>query len=507
MKNLYELLINKEYDQSFIKTNIHKFVFLNDNEIEKLFNEDKINDEYKTFIVETCYNRINKLPNQLFIKILNYIENKDKFIKNYLPRISELNYEELITLIYDNVYNEDCLIEIANSELFINYKQKEIEEGKRPKLQCFEIITKLYLNENNIENSSEIGKEIVSLVKINPKYTDEIMMIIDRYLETIITNKSLISIDSIHIANGIELIRDCLRKTFLTPKLLEFYIMYRTKELCLEEYLEGAIISSYSGHRIPGEYAHDLKKIIIYNENIKKIFKPVIDEMRNTSKLPINEINDILADNIFHYIVNQYTLQLISHELGHVVEHKKIDIFYKLHKENKLNLDQNSFSTYYLHNLALHIQNEDNYQLNHDNFISENRADLFAIMDFAIQANKNFKNCISDERLINISAFNAEKIVELYTEKTEKGRKITSPVEKFIDFHNQNLNNSQKLSFIDSSSQEIITNLFLGNPIPKEIIIEINKIAIGEVKTTNLYSEILKIIQDYQKQMEDNKQK
>ncbi len=62
MKTLYELLINKEYDQAFIKANIHKFVFLNDNEIEKLFNEDKIKDEYKSFIVEACYNRINKLP-------------------------------------------------------------------------------------------------------------------------------------------------------------------------------------------------------------------------------------------------------------------------------------------------------------------------------------------------------------------------------------------------------------------------------------------------------------
>ena len=75
---------------------------------------------------------------------MSYIEDKDKFIQNYLPRISELNCEELIALIYDNVYNEDCLIELANSEPFINYKQKEIEQGKHPKLQCVEIITKLH---------------------------------------------------------------------------------------------------------------------------------------------------------------------------------------------------------------------------------------------------------------------------------------------------------------------------------------------------------------------------
>ena len=49
-------------------------------------------------------------------------------------------------------------------------------------------------------------------------------------------------------------------------------------------------------------------------------------------------------------------------------------------------------------------------------------------------------------------------------------------------------------------------NLILGFDVPIEFMIEINKIATGKIITTNLYEEINRIINRYQKEQELQKE-
>lgn len=50
----------------------------------------------------------------------------------------------------------------------------------------------------------------------------------------------------------------------------------------------------------------------------------------------------------------------------------------------------------------------------------------------------------------------------------------------------------------------IMNSLMLGGEIPQNVLQEISKIANGEIITTNLYSELLKIINNIQTLNEEN---
>lgn len=56
----------------------------------------------------------------------------------------------------------------------------------------------------------------------------------------------------------------------------------------------------------------------------------------------------------------------------------------------------------------------------------------------------------------------------------------------------------KQISFLDTEDTNIMNNLLLGNKVPFEVIVEINKIATGKRITTNLYEEIVRIIEEYQ---------
>ena len=146
------------------------------------------------------------------------------------------------------------------------------------------------------------------------------------------------------------------------------------------------------------------------------------------------------------------------------------------------------------------------YRNNHDCFLSENRADMFSYIDFAIQTNKIFRDTFKGEILEKISSYNALGIIEMYTEITDKGRKVVSPVRKFYDFFQQQTKNKYPQKKIKNDSSNLLANLLEGDNIPLEIIVEINKIATGERKTTNLYQEILRIIDEYQTKLTQEKE-
>ncbi len=57
---------------------------------------------------------------------------------------------------------------------------------------------------------------------------------------------------------------------------------------------------------------------------------------------------------------------------------------------------------------------------------------------------------------------------------------------------------------IDNTPNGIMNSLMLGGEIPQNVLQEIYKIAKGEIITTNLYSELLKIINDMQTLNDEN---
>lgn len=206
-------------------------------------------------------------------------------------------------------------------------------------------------------------------------------------------------------------------------------------------------------------------------------------------------VNEMIQNRFFNY---EYIFSVL-HELGHVTKAKaKESIF------NSNSIDdcmKNPLFFYYFYNGDLMLSNRKLYELKHDLFIEEVRADLFSIMNFSAQTNHLLKGVFSENYLVQLNAYHASKIVKFYTAKTEKGRKVISPTKQFIEFYNENMPKEEQISFLDTEDTNIMNNLLLGNKVPFEVIVEINKIATGKRITTNLYEEIVRIIEEYQNAM------
>lgn len=172
------------------------------------------------------------------------------------------------------------------------------------------------------------------------------------------------------------------------------------------------------------------KAIEIYYNRIMDLFKNLQSDFQTDTK---EDLNDYLNIDI---------LTRISHELGHAIADKKADFI-----GDNLFLKKKSFYWYNLANEALRasIEKED-YFNNHQKFIAENRCDLFSYIDLFMQLETFFKGVFPDKIVEYISKIYVRRIINLYTIRTEKGRKIVSPVEKFINFYNEMLPNSILLS-------------------------------------------------------------
>lgn len=485
MESLYELL-KKDLTQKELKQNIGKFVFLKDDEIKKILEDEDINWEYKTFIAESCFNRINKLPFHLFILAISYVEDSNIFKKAYSKRINEMNDQELVHLIYNGNCAPECIVEIINTNSFNNHLKKEIKEKQSFDLQCALMLEKLYLYGNHIESLNMLGKEIVSIIQSSKTYTDSISMLIIDYLDYVIKNSTSLTLDSPAIQYSIEIIKDCLKKDIvLTPKMTEFYILYRVKELKLEKYVEQIIVSTENNKGKEAAYYLPITKTIkiFYNSFIEK-YKKAFEQNLQKQNISSSKLQDSFA-----FLVNTTLIQSISHELSHVIDMKRINLL----KDEK----QNDFCIQFINNYRLRMTDAELYKKHHNNFTNENRADLFSIIDFSNQTNKLLNGAFLKRRLESISSINAEKIVEFYTEKTDKGLHMISPIEKFIRFYNQEGKNLDEITLKETDTQSILANLLSGYPIPIEVLREIHKIATGEIVTDNLHLEILRIINEY----------
>lgn len=478
MKSLYEILKEKNCALKDIKNNIGKFVFLTDEEIAKIFEDDNIDSKYKTFIAETCFNRINKLPHKLFINAISYVEDSNILKEKYIEKINKMNYEELVSLIYDSLLSPECLVFLHE----IDTIKKHLNNENEIKLRAFYLTTKIHLNENNQKNLILIGKDILSFIIKQKDFPEELEYMIHLYFEAINELINSLELDNPLIEIGIRIMNDSLKKHIIIPEvMIKFYILYRTKELELENYVKN--VETPSATNIPGTaaYVRKSKAIEIYYNRIMDLFKNLQSDFQTDTK---EDLNDYLNIDI---------LTRISHELGHAIADKKADFI-----RDNLFLKKKSFYWYNLANEALRasIENED-YFNNHQKFIAENRCDLFSYIDLFMQLETFFKGVFPDKIVEYISKTYVRRIINLYTIRTEKGRKIVSPVEKFINFYNEMLPNSILLSLKIEEEDDIFENLLLGNPIPIEIIKELNKIVTGEVVTTDLHSEINSIILKY----------
>lgn len=388
----------------------------------------------------------------------------------------------------------ECGLLLLETEIFQKYIQVE-KENKGTILQSFLLSAKLYFygeeDDKDFILLNQIGEDINSFVEEQKIYSEDVVFIINQYLSTIVDDKEELDITNSAVQKGIDLINKAMSKgNLLSPKMLQFYILCIAKVLNVDDYVQNISISMDEKVSKRGSYLASIKQLTVYYDYIRQEFNSTFQRLQFT---------DQVLQNI---LCNQQYIRTVLHELGHAVEQKRVDgIYYSSSIEDDCMKDI-LFSSW-IYNGKLLKSNRELYELKYDLFIGEARAELFSILQFSRQTNDVLKGVFNESQLTNMSAGDAYKIVEFYTERTEKGRKVISPFRQFIQLYNQNMPENEKIQYTDKSDRSIMENLMLGFDVPFEIIKEINKIARGEIITTNLYKEITKIIADYHR---DNKQ-
>lgn len=463
------------------------FNTLSDNQIVQMMKDEDIDIDYKEFFMNMCSNRISRLPNRQWVYPLMFLSNKETFKQYYLDRTNELSYTDLVFLL-QNMIEPECGLLLVETTTFKKYIEVE-KENHGTILQSFLFSAKIYLYKNeeeknqNFEHLDQIGQEVSAFFNQQESYSEDIEEVINDYLGVMIENVKDMDIHSSVLQKGMDIIRSALSKNIiLSPKMLKFYILYMAKELDIEPFLENIYLSMEKKGKKFGDYVAYDKKLTIYYDNIFAIMEPTFDELK---------VPDLYQKLICNRMYIEYTL----HELSHVIENKEMSFIL----DSKNDAKEGSFFHYWICNGELHLFNEQLYQREHDLFINEVRADLFAMMNFGIQTTHLLKGTFSDLYLANISAYNASRIVDFYTEKTEKGRKVISPVRKFISLYNENMPEEKHMQYIDLKDKDLMQRLMLGLDVPIDIIEEIYQIATGKIVTTNLYEEITKIIDKYKK--------
>lgn len=423
------------------------------------------------------------------------MENSYLFVSNYKSRIESLSFEELISLLYDAELDGTCLVEITKMDVFSKYLKNEIENKEGTKLQSFQLLSQLYLNNGDIEKLDLIGKKIINLLQSSINYSSDLEYLIEYYLNEIIENNEDISLESNINSVGIALMNYSFKNhQLLSNKLIKFYTLYRLKDLKVQDLCKRVVISDEKSS-IFGYYQASDDVLKIYSSYLSGRFEPIIKENNYTNR---NAINDFL---------NLYLLKFISHELGHVVIHKEVDTFQK----NFTSYDQlqSNIAVYYWYkNGSLRLLlGDEKYQKFHNRFIEENRCDIFSIFDSSIQIDKYFKNSFSTRMLQGLCSNNADEILRFYKDKNGNNEiVIKTPMQKFDEFFSSFLPKQEKeihLTF-DNMPTNIMNSLMLGGEIPQNVLQEISKIANGEIITTNLYSELLKIINNMQTLNDEN---
>jgi len=494
MKNFYENL-KQNNNVEFLKTNLNAFNALSDNDINLLLEDENISHDFKTIIVELCYNRINQLSFNIFINAIAYISNPDIFITNHGNKISKMNYEEIVSLIYDAYCEPECLLAMIKTEIFDFHLKNEKNNKTETKLQSFLISSKIYLVNENINELEKIGKEIETLIFEcgNDKYSQDIEDVIDSYLSKTINNIDKVDVDNPIIKSCVSMINynnKCHR--LMNQKMIKFYILYRIKDLNLSPHCREIIITEVDNPEIFGDFQNSTGTLRIFHNYLETRFRPLIEQ------------NDFTDEDALMDLLNITFFQMISHELSHVIDEKRINEYRENNNQEPFieKVKKVDFLNYWYRNGILKLFSGDNYRQNHGKLIEENRADLFSFIDSSIQLNQNFSAGFTEILLQNFSRNNATRIINFYTEQTKTGTNIVTPMQKFDIFFQQLLPNEKDFLFsnittdVENNEQAIINNLLMGNVIPNNVLEGILKIANGQRITTDLYSDLQSIINE-----------
>lgn len=487
MENFYAKL-KQTQEESYIKDHIKDFEMLDNKTIENLFQDRNIPFEWKEKIMELGYNRIIRLPFNVFLVTLNYIENSELLISKYQNRINSLSYDEFIRILYEANLNGDCFIKITEMSAFKRYLSYEQATKIGTKVQSFLFLKGMYLSDQDPEKLIFIGKKINQFLSANIMEKEDLKFLIDHYLCSWLAKEDSLKNDVTSI--GMVMIGNALKNhILLSNSMIEFYILSRIKELDLEKQCQNIFINNQDFSSF-GYYQESTGTLVINIEYLKKRFIPIFKEDKIEDK---NSISDFLNLNM---------LGMISHELGHIVRHKSVANFGKnLHQDSK-KLGQNQvFYYWYKNGILKSFLKEKNYKQFHDQFIEENRADLFMIFDSERTIQKYFKDCFPKKKIQDFCKLHASKIVDFYTKKKEDKWHITSPREKFDIFYDSfNIKEETLPDFSPTkevdTKESIIKRLLLGDRIPSYLLEGIHKIAKGEVITVDIYTTIKEILNE-----------
>lgn len=316
-----ELIKLQELESSNTEEYLRIFNNLSDEEITSVFETNKLSSEIKNKLIEIASDRINKLPNSLFIEISTWETTKESYIKNYLKRIQEMSYEEFVELLFNGIYDQNIAIEIMKTNTYKQHLQKEKEEQKENNLQCLDCRARLFTSTNILEDLNKIGQKILALkmwesIESSPEKRENIEGLENAYLKSIIENRKAIDLNEKSIKCGLGIIGLHMQKQeLLTPKMIEFYLYYRIKELNLESICKNVIVTLDIGEEESKMFGHytmdgDILKGGTLRINYEYLIN-IFSRVNKTIGISDKQLNDVININF---------LEMLSHELGHAMD-------------------------------------------------------------------------------------------------------------------------------------------------------------------------------------------
>ncbi len=325
---------------------------------------------------------------------------------------------------------------------------------------------------------------MLNLIKRANSKTEDIETAEHVYLRTLIENIDFLDLKSDAIKYGLDLMTMQMQHhEVLTNEMVEFYLYYRIKELNLKDTCKNVFVSAEESN-VFGYYTlegNGLKggTLKIYSKYLTNLFG------KYTKKWTREGINDI---------INLNYIRMLSHELKHNLKMQKCGK--KLENSDAIQffnqIGTNKEINYYTRNSILQNRvGKEIYRNNHKTFIEEVEADLFAIFDANFQLLIDFEGAFPKYILENFVSGNAEDIVSFYT--NEEGIML-SPMEKFDIFYKANIGDEED-PIVEEENPDIMNSLITGDKIPLDVFEFLQKIAKGEIKTTDLYKTLTTYIE------------
>lgn len=476
--NFVEKFINAENEIEFLDQNDYLLNKLSKEEFKQIFLHSGIDYNIKNYIIKNYSNKVKKIDNSDFYIIMQLLSSRIDIFK-YTDKLNKLNYQDYCKCL-ENIVSPECLLETVGTTKFLQLLREEEKNGKVI-LNYYSIFKDMYLASirDNLVDFKNLSSKLLTILSIGNYEYVNINLISKIFFDYFNNNIEKFEIDDSAYKCAFEFMNYNIKNNLeLNSDMLEFYTKYRVQNLNLQNFIRKVRINEKLGTNEVGFFNYLTRELSI---NISVLKKSLIEFFEKANVPPSRYIN----------IINIEALFTISHEIGHARTWEN----YFSRTRCRLLADN-----YFIKSNELRDEiNYEEYENNHENFITENRADLFAIMDLSVQIDKYLKNSFSESTLSLFMKTRAHSIIKMYTFEDGNKKIIKSPIQKFEDFlekTSRNLTQSEKIIYSDNDY--IMKKLVFGFPIPTEILTKIRLIATGVIKTTNIYETILEFINEYE---------